>query len=96
VEIVCKEELPMKKGIFDIPAPIEQLKVVDRLPLAELVESAAQSRKEPVVAREHILEAIRRIDAGEETVETYPMGDPSLRGVYDLAVRIEAEKTKKN
>lgn len=64
--------------------------------LAELVEGAAQARNEPAVARQHIEDALRRIEAGQEEVAKYPTGKPTLKGVYDLATKLEAEGATKN
>jgi hypothetical protein len=64
--------------------------------LAAWVEHAAKFRGETPVARRWIDEAIRRIDAGEETVARYPNGKPSLKGVFDIATRLESESAIKN
>lgn len=61
-----------------------------------LVEKAAQARNEPPVARQYIDEALRRINAGQEKVLKYPNGEPSLKGVYEIAVRLESEVSTKN
>lgn len=57
--------------------------------LARAVETAAAMRKESIVARRYIDEAILKIESGEVEVERYPMGAPSLVAVYNLAKEIE-------
>jgi len=64
--------------------------------LAELVENAAKVRKNLPVERKYIDEALSRIDAGQEEVDSYPLGGPSLKGVYEIAARIESESMDKN
>ena len=64
--------------------------------LISLVEAAAQARNQPPVPRQFIEEALRRINAGEEEVSRYPMGSPSLRGIYDIAARLEGAVAVKN
>lgn len=63
--------------------------------MTKMVEGAAQARNEPPVARKHIEEALRRIDAGKETVQVYPSGRPSLKAVYDVAARLESSASTK-
>ena len=64
--------------------------------LVEFVEATAKARKEPPVARQYIEEALRRIDAKEEGVSRYPSGSPSLKGIYNIAARLESEAAIKN
>lgn len=62
----------------------------------DLVEGAALARNDPQVARPYLEEAHRRIEAGEVQVASYPGGKPSLKAVYELAVRIAAEASPGN
>jgi hypothetical protein len=64
--------------------------------MAELVEAAAQVRKQPPVPRPFIEEALQRIHAGQEKVFLYPTGRPSLKDVYTVAVRLESATAVKN
>jgi len=57
-------------------------------PLAELVEGAARNRRDSVVPRDYIIEAIELVESGNEKVTTYPTGIPTLQGIYDLASRL--------
>jgi hypothetical protein len=59
----------------------------------DLVEKAAKMRGEEPVPRDFISEALEKIEKGEEKVEMYPTGAPSLRGISDLARRIQREVT---
>jgi hypothetical protein len=59
--------------------------------LVELVESAAEARNNPPVERKYIEEALKRIVDGRETVQRYPMGAPSLLGVYSIALQLESD-----
>jgi hypothetical protein len=61
-----------------------------------LVEATAQARGEPSVDRLYIREALRRINSGQENVQRYPLGKPSLKDVYDVAARLEHEKVPLN
>ncbi|NNM83797.1 hypothetical protein HKL94_01075 [Candidatus Parcubacteria bacterium] len=63
--------------------------------LTELVENAARVRKDPVVPREFIETALARIEDGLEEVERYSTDKPSPKGVYEIATRLQAEKTTK-
>jgi hypothetical protein len=60
------------------------------------VEEAAQFRKEPPVERIFIIKALEKIESGEEDVKRYPMGSPTMKGVYDLAARLQEEFSSKN
>ncbi len=57
-----------------------------------LVENAANARGEPEIPREFIVEAMCKIERGEEEVVLYPTGAPSLKGVYDIAARLLKNK----
>ncbi len=69
---------------------------MDQQEFIDLVERAAQARDEPPVPRQYIEEALRRIDAGQEEVTRYPMGAPSLKGVYDIAVTLASLTATEN
>lgn len=57
--------------------------------LMVLVEQAAQARGErPLVPRSFIAMALEKIENNDEEVEKYPTGAPSLRGVYEIAVKL--------
>lgn len=57
--------------------------------LIALIEQAAQARGEkPLIPRDFIAKALRRIENGEEEAEKYPTGAPSLKSVYDIAVKL--------
>jgi len=56
--------------------------------LIRMIEATAEIRGELPVPRDFIVEALERIGCGEETVERYPAGGPSLKGVFDIASRI--------
>lgn len=60
--------------------------------LIDLVEGAMKAREETLVPREFILEAINRVASKNESVESYPTGMPSLKGISDLAHRLWNEK----
>lgn len=63
----------------------------------ELVEQAANARNEMPIPRWCIEEALRRIvDGREEVSYWYPSGFPSLKGVYDVAVKLESAEATKN
>jgi DNA replicative helicase MCM subunit Mcm2 (Cdc46/Mcm family) len=65
--------------------------------LIPLIEAAAKMRGKPPVLRQYIKEALQRIDAGTETVSKYPnTGLPSLKGVYDIAAKLESAAAPKN
>ena len=48
--------------------------------LVILVEQSARVRGEASVPKEYILKALEKIELGEESVEKYPTGFPSLKG----------------
>lgn len=58
-----------------------------------LVRQAAKIRGEVLVPEEYIKKALEKIESGEEKVMKYPTGTPSLKGVYEIAVKLfKAEK----
>ena len=57
--------------------------------LIQLVQEAAVARGEPRLHERFIKLALTRIERGEEAVEQYPTGRPSLKGVYDIASRLQ-------
>ncbi len=61
--------------------------------LVSLVEGAAKARGDEAVPEQFIKEALRRIEAGDEKVGKYPTGQPSLRGVFVIALRIKNEES---
>ena len=48
----------------------------------EMVEGAAEARGDTPVPREYIFVALDKINHNEIDVERYPLGSPSLKGVY--------------
>ncbi len=63
--------------------------------LIEFVENAAKVRKDTPLPREYIIDALKKIDNGDVEVERYPMGSPSLKGVYEVALELyEADQTR--
>jgi len=56
--------------------------------LIRMIEAAAEIRGELPVPRDFIVEALEKIGCGEETVERYPTGVPSLKDVFDIASKI--------
>ncbi len=62
--------------------------------LVTIVEQAAQARGNPTVSREYIIKALERIECGEEKVVKYPTGAPSLKGIYEIAVKLFKNETK--
>ncbi len=62
--------------------------------LVILVEQAAQARGETPIPREYIIKALERIERGEEKVEQYPVGTPSLKGVFEIAVKYYKARCK--
>ncbi len=64
--------------------------------LIELVEGAARARRQPSIPRHFIEEALQRIDSGKEDIDRYPSGSPSLKDIYDIAMRIECASATKN
>jgi len=64
-------------------------------PLIEMVENAAKVRKDATLPREYIIDALKKIDKGDIEVEKYPMGYPSLKGVYEIALGLyESNQTR--
>jgi len=62
--------------------------------LIELVENAAKARKDAPLPRKYIIDALKKIDNGDVEVERYPMGHPSLKGAYKIALELyEANQT---
>jgi len=59
----------------------------------DLVESSAEVRGDPKIPRDFITEALEKIESGEEDVVRYPMGGPSLKGVYEIAQRLYSQST---
>lgn len=59
--------------------------------LIDLVEGAAKFRGDQVIPRDFIAEALERVGNNQETVERYPLGKPSLKGVYEIASRLHKE-----
>jgi hypothetical protein len=55
-----------------------------------LVEGSAEARGNPPVERRFITEALQRIADKLEVVPRYPTGSPTLKGIYDIATRLEA------
>ena len=66
-------------------------------PLTQIVEDAATLREEPSIPRKFIEKALSRIDNGLELedVECYPTGEPTLKGIYQVAARLEAAESTK-
>lgn len=64
--------------------------------IAELVANAAKIRNQPPVDRCYVEQALKLIKDGREVVERYPNGAPSLKDVYDIAVRLESTQSTKN
>ncbi len=63
--------------------------------LIELVENVAKARNDVLLPREYIIDALEKIDNGDVEVEKYPMGNPSLKGVYEVALELyEANQTR--
>ncbi len=63
--------------------------------LIELIEDVAKVRKDMPLPREYIIDALKKIEDGDIEVERYPMGNPSLKGVYDIALELyEADQTR--
>ena len=63
--------------------------------LIELVENVAKARKDAPLPREYIVDALGKIENGDVDVERYPMGSPSLKGVYEIALRLyDADQTR--
>lgn len=57
--------------------------------LIALIEQSAKARgEEPLVPRKFIAKALEKIENGGEEVEKYPTGAPSLKGVYEIAVKL--------
>jgi hypothetical protein len=64
--------------------------------LADLVQAVAACREEMPTPREFIEEALERIEQGKEPdVPRYPNGMPTMKGVSDIAVRLEAASKSK-
>lgn len=63
--------------------------------LADLTIAAAEARNDPAVPRALIMEALRRIQNGQEKVQRYPTGLPSLKDTYDIAARLVNEPSAK-
>ena len=59
--------------------------------LVTLVEGAAIARGEEIIHRDFIVEALERVEKGKEIVQRYPTGAPSLKEVYDVALRLYNE-----
>ncbi|HWB34253.1 MAG TPA: hypothetical protein VG753_02975 [Candidatus Paceibacterota bacterium] len=55
----------------------------------EMVEAAARQRGDMEVPRPFIIEAIDRIKQGLEQSEHYPSGQPTLIGIYKVAVQLQ-------
>lgn len=64
--------------------------------LVELAEKSALARAGIPIAREYIEEAIMLIESGEEEVVRYPSGQPSLKGIYEIAARLESVAAVRN
>ncbi len=61
----------------------------------ELVEDTARARGDKAILRKFILAAIQGIETGEEDVDRYPITNaPSLKGVYEIAARLEAAEAQ--
>jgi len=56
--------------------------------LIRLIEESAEIRGNSPVPRDYIVEALERIELGEINVRRYPMGKPTLRGVYEVALEL--------
>lgn len=56
----------------------------------DLVIDAACVRDEDPIERKWVEAALESIKKGAK-VERYPLGSPSLKGVYDLAVQLAAQ-----
>ena len=65
--------------------------MIENSKMIELVEVAAQVRHDPKVPQDFIFEALERVNRGQEVVEEYPLGAPSLKGIYDIATRLYSE-----
>lgn len=61
---------------------------------AVLVERAATIRGDPAIPRDFISDALEQIESGTAEVERYPNGAPSLKDIYDLAVRLYFEASE--
>lgn len=64
--------------------------------LVELIEETAKIRGDDPIPREFIEKALEKIETGEIEVERYPMGDPSLSGVYEIASQLYVDTMTKH
>ncbi|MFA6295307.1 MAG: hypothetical protein WC666_02690 [Candidatus Paceibacterota bacterium] len=65
--------------------------MLDNSQIIEAVEGAAKIRGDLPLPRDFISEALERVNSGKEIVLRYPTGRPSLKGVYDIALRLYNE-----
>ena len=65
--------------------------------IVDLIEKVAKKVwKVPEIPREFIIEALDRIEDGQERVETYPSGQPTMRAVYAVAVQLQSASAMKH
>ena len=57
---------------------------------AEMVNGAATARGEPVLPENVIEEAYSRVKIGIAECHKYPTGEPSLKGIYEIAKELNA------
>lgn len=65
-----------------------QIKERMRDRMVEMVEKAAGMRGDAIVPSEFTHQAIEMVQTGKAKVEQYSGGEPTLKGVYDLALKL--------
>ncbi|PIR98331.1 MAG: hypothetical protein COT88_02350 [Candidatus Colwellbacteria bacterium CG10_big_fil_rev_8_21_14_0_10_41_28] len=58
---------------------------------SELVEGAAEARGEAPIPRDFIVEAMEKIELGEEQAERYPTGMPTLKSIFEVGKKLYEE-----
>ena len=64
--------------------------------LVGLVEDAARARRETPIPRKFIISTLQKIEAGEVEVERFPMGNPSLKSIFNIATKLYEKTTPKH
>lgn len=62
--------------------------------LAQFAQNAARLRGDPEVELRFFTEAVAQIERSAVSVERYPSGSPTVKGIYEIAVRLAEEAVR--
>ncbi len=60
--------------------------------MVDMVEKAAGMRGDAIIPSEFTRKALEMAEKGEVEIERYPLGAPTLKGIYDLSLKLFQSK----